>query len=168
VILQVSNKNRFRYYVLNYFYKKFYFQLQSTIFQVSRLVVWKKNRRFEVNYPNMYSSEMSCSFRHTRGHKGYERILHSYRRDNFELILSRVYVLICEWFIDHLYKRLVRTSNYSATANLHNSQISISHAKPFPACYVLTSRSLATASNSGDSSASRARILFSQIPVEKS
>jgi hypothetical protein len=33
-------------------------------------------------------------------------------------------------FIDQLYTRLVSTSNYSATANLHNSQITTAPAKP--------------------------------------
>jgi hypothetical protein len=37
---------------------------------------------------------------------------------------------------------------------------------PFPACYVFISRSLGTASNSGDSSASRAQVLSSQLPVQ--
>jgi hypothetical protein len=40
--------------------------------------------------------------------------------------------------------------------------------KLFPACRVFISRSLATASNSGDSSASRALVLFSQPPVQNS
>jgi hypothetical protein len=35
------------------------------------------------------------------------------------------------------------TNNYSATANLHNSQITTAPAKSFPACCVFTSRSLA-------------------------
>jgi hypothetical protein len=34
-------------------------------------------------------------------------------------------------FIDHLYTPLGITSNYSATANLHNLQIITSSAKPF-------------------------------------
>jgi hypothetical protein len=62
-------------------------------------------------------------------------------------------------FIDHLYTPLGTTSNYSATANFHNSQTTTAPAKPFPACCVFTTRSLATASNSGDSSASRAQVL---------
>jgi hypothetical protein len=70
-----------------------------------------------------------------------------YRRD-FRLVNE---------FIDHLYTRLVTTSNYSATAN-HNSQITPAPAKPFSACCVFTSSSLATASNSGDSSASCAQV----------
>jgi hypothetical protein len=61
---------------------------------------------------------------------------------------------------------LVTTSNYSATADLHNSQITTASAKPFPACCVFTIRSLATASNSGDSSASRAQVLPSPTPVQ--
>jgi hypothetical protein len=34
-------------------------------------------------------------------------------------------------FIDHLYIRLGNISKYSATANLHNSQIATAAAKPF-------------------------------------
>jgi hypothetical protein len=49
-------------------------------------------------------------------------------------------------------------NNYSATADLHTLQFTAAPAKPFPACCVLTSRSLTTASNSGDSSASRAQV----------
>jgi hypothetical protein len=63
-------------------------------------------------------------------------------------------------FIDHLYTRPGTTSNYIATANLHNLQITTQSDKLFPSCCVFTSRSLATASKSGDSSASRARVLF--------
>jgi hypothetical protein len=66
------------------------------------------------------------------------------------------------------YTRLGTTSNYSTIAELHNSQITTAPAKPFPACYAFTSRSLATASNSGDSSASRAHILSLQPPVQNS
>jgi hypothetical protein len=40
------------------------------------------------------------------------------------------------------------------------------HYKPFPAYYVITSRSLATASDSGDCSASCAQALSSQPPVQ--
>jgi hypothetical protein len=57
-------------------------------------------------------------------------------------------------FTDHLYTQLGTTSNYSAIANLHTSQITAATTKSSPACYVFTSRSLVTASNSGDSSAS--------------
>jgi hypothetical protein len=67
-------------------------------------------------------------------------------------LLSRVmcdYRRGLDWKTD-----LLATINYSATANLHYSQITTALAKPFPASYVF-SRSLATASNSGDSSAPR-------------
>jgi hypothetical protein len=37
-------------------------------------------------------------------------------------------------FIGYLHTRLGTTCNYSAIANLHNSQITIAAAKPFPAC----------------------------------
>jgi hypothetical protein len=46
--------------------------------------------------------------------------------------------------------------------------ISTEPAKPFAACRVSTSRFLATASNSGGSSSSRARVLSSQPPVQNS
>jgi hypothetical protein len=36
-------------------------------------------------------------------------------------------------FTDHLYTRIVSTSNYSATANLHSSQITTATAESFPA-----------------------------------
>jgi hypothetical protein len=45
-------------------------------------------------------------------------------------------------FTDHLYTQLVTTSNYSATGNLHNSQITTAPAKPFPDCCVFTTHSL--------------------------
>jgi hypothetical protein len=69
-------------------------------------------------------------------------------------------------FIDHLYAQLRTTSSYSATTNLHNSQITTAPAKPFPACIVFTSRSLTVASNSGDSSASHPQVLSSQTPMQ--
>jgi hypothetical protein len=55
-------------------------------------------------------------------------------------------------FIDRLYTQFGTISNYSATADLYNSQIITQLSKSFPACCVLTSRSLV--SNSGDSWAS--------------
>jgi hypothetical protein len=51
------------------------------------------------------------------------------------------------WVLD-LLTQLGTTSNYSATANLHNSQITTLPAKLFPACSVFTSPSVATAANS--------------------
>jgi hypothetical protein len=88
---------------------------------------------------------------------------------SMSIILSRVWVTtdgvrICEriyWLLIHR-----TTSNYSATASLHNSQITTAPAKPFLACCVFTSCSLATASNSGDSSASRSQVLASQTPIQ--
>jgi hypothetical protein len=49
-------------------------------------------------------------------------------------------------FIDHLYTSHEITRNYSAIANLHNSQFTTAPTKSFKACCVFTSRSLATAS----------------------
>jgi hypothetical protein len=57
-------------------------------------------------------------------------------------------------FIDHLYTRFERTSNYSAIANLYNSQIATAPVKNFPACCVFISHSLATAFITEDSSTS--------------
>jgi hypothetical protein len=57
-------------------------------------------------------------------------------------------------FIDLLYTRLGNTSNYSATANLYNSQITTAPANPFSARSVFTSSCLVTASNNGYSSCS--------------
>jgi hypothetical protein len=62
-------------------------------------------------------------------------------------------------FIDHLYKPPGTTHNYGGTTILHNLQITTAPTKPFSACCVSTSRSLATASISGDSSASSAPFL---------
>jgi hypothetical protein len=73
-----------------------------------------------------------------------------------------------DWILDSLttYTPLGTTSNYSATANLHNLQITTARSKTFPACFVLTSLSLAAASYSGDSSAFQAQVLFSQPPMQ--
>jgi hypothetical protein len=71
-------------------------------------------------------------------------------------------------FIYHLFTRLGATSNYNAIADLHTLQIPTATAKPFPACCVFTSRSLVTASNSGDYSASRAQVLSLQTPIRNS
>jgi hypothetical protein len=51
-------------------------------------------------------------------------------------------------FTDRLYTQPETISNYSSIANLHTLQITRAPAKPFPACCVFTSRSLATAPNS--------------------
>jgi hypothetical protein len=58
------------------------------------------------------------------------------------------------WFIGHLYARLVTTFNFSIIPNLHILQITIVHAKSFPAFSPFTSRFPVTASNSRDSSTS--------------
>jgi hypothetical protein len=79
-----------------------------------------------------------------------------YRR-SFGLHIGSIY---------HLYIRLRITISYCATANLRNSQITTAPAKYFPACCVFTNRFLVTASNTGDSSASRSQVLSSQTPVQ--
>jgi hypothetical protein len=77
-------------------------------------------------------------------------------------------------FTDHLYTQLQNTNNYSATANLQNSQITIETAKPFPVYFVLTSRVLATTSNSvaalksSLNGGSLPTASFSQTPVQNS
>jgi hypothetical protein len=57
-------------------------------------------------------------------------------------------------FIDRFNIRPVSTINYIAIANLHNLHITAAHAKSLPARSVLTSSRLATAPNTGYSSAS--------------
>jgi hypothetical protein len=59
------------------------------------------------------------------------------------------------------------TSNYSAVTNLHTLQTTTATDMPFPACCIFTSRLLATASDSGYSSAARAQVL-SQPPMQAS
>jgi hypothetical protein len=70
-------------------------------------------------------------------------------------------------FIDHLFTPLGITRNYSATADLHTIQITASDTKSSSACSV-NNRSLATGSNTGDSSASRPQDLLSQPPAQNS
>jgi hypothetical protein len=87
------------------------------------------------------------------------------------LMLSRFTGCDCRlgmgWILD-LLTRLGTTSNYSAIADLHTLQFTTIPAKPFPARCVFNSRSLAMASNSGDSSASRAQVLLWQPPMQNS
>jgi hypothetical protein len=71
-------------------------------------------------------------------------------------------------FTDHFNTRLGSRSDYSVTANLHNSQIITEPAKPFSNPLCLHQPFLATASNGGNSSASRAQVLSSQPPVQNS
>jgi hypothetical protein len=40
-------------------------------------------------------------------------------------------------FVDHFYTQPGTTSNYSATTNLHNSQITTAPSQPFPACLAI-------------------------------
>jgi hypothetical protein len=75
--------------------------------------------------------------------------------------LDWIYVFIA--LITHW---LWTTSHYIATAKLHKSQFTTEPAKPFPACCVFTCHSLVTASNSGDSSASRIQVLSSPTLVQ--
>jgi hypothetical protein len=56
-------------------------------------------------------------------------------------------------FVEHFNTRLATTLNYGAIADVHTLQIATSHAKSFQSA-VLTSPSLVTSSNNGDSSAS--------------
>jgi hypothetical protein len=76
-----------------------------------------------------------------------------------------------DWWIDLLTtcthdSEIHCTCNYSATANLHNSQITTAPAKSSPYCYVFTRLSLATTSSSENSSAPHVQVLSSQTPVQ--
>jgi hypothetical protein len=80
------------------------------------------------------------------------------------IILSHIWGAIDEVWIGYwiYWHHSGTTSNHSVTADLHALQVTTATAKPFPACCVSTSRSLTTASYSGDSSVSRAQVLLSQ------
>jgi hypothetical protein len=69
-------------------------------------------------------------------------------------------------FTDHLYTQQEITSNYSTLINVHTLQITTAHDKSLPACCVFTSRSLATASNSGDSSVSALKSSLNAAPFQ--
>jgi hypothetical protein len=69
-------------------------------------------------------------------------------------------------FIDHLYTGLGTTGNYTATANLHNLPITAAPAKLFQSAVLQPFPD--NGFNSGDSSASFAQALSSQIPVQNS
>jgi hypothetical protein len=71
-------------------------------------------------------------------------------------------------FIDHLHTPLGNKGNYSAIANEHTLQVITAPVRSFPVYCVFNSRFLATASNSRDSSASHAQVLFPQPPVQNS
>jgi hypothetical protein len=71
-----------------------------------------------------------------------------------------------EWWMDlltPLYTQLGSTSNYSGIADFHTLQITTVPAKSFPSCCVFIRLSLVTASNSGDSLASRSQVLYLHI-----
>jgi hypothetical protein len=97
--------------------------------------------------------------------------------DSYSFILPRFkgvwlwagFILV-NGFIDHLYEYtpLGTTNNYSSIANVHSLQITTAPAKPFYSLLYFISRSLSTASNSGDSSTSRAEVLSSQPPIQNS
>jgi hypothetical protein len=73
------------------------------------------------------------------------------------------------WFaVVNGFTQLRSTGIYSAIAYLYSSQITTALVKPFPTYWVITIHSLATASNGGDSSASRAHVLSSQPPMQNS
>jgi hypothetical protein len=65
-------------------------------------------------------------------------------------------------FIDHLYTLLENACNDSAIACLQNSLMTAANTKYSPACSGVNSCSLATASNSGYSSASHPQVLLVQ------
>jgi hypothetical protein len=84
------------------------------------------------------------------------------------LWFTRMRFLLDTGFIDHLHTQLGTISNCSAIVNLHTLQITTAHAKSFRACCVFTSRSLITASNSGDSlsSALNSSLNGSTLPTD--
>ncbi|PNF38950.1 hypothetical protein B7P43_G07035 [Cryptotermes secundus] len=63
---------------------------------------------------------------------------------------------------------IVHTSNYCAITNMHTLQTPQHPLSLFSALCIFISLSVATAFNSGDSSASRAQVLSSQSPVQNS
>jgi hypothetical protein len=67
-------------------------------------------------------------------------------------------------FIDHFNTRLVTTLNYSAIADFNILQITTAHAKSFQSAAVPTSRSLVTASNSGDPSTAPTKSSLRSFP----
>jgi hypothetical protein len=71
-----------------------------------------------------------------------------------------------DWWMDLLTTYTHDWELHANTVPPLSSTIYKSPTKPFPACCVFTSRSLATASNSGGSLASRAQVLSSQPSVQ--
>jgi hypothetical protein len=73
-----------------------------------------------------------------------------------------------DWTLD-LLTQLGSTNNYSATANFQTLQITAANTKSSPACSVFNSRSLATASISGESWLTALKsILSSEHPATES
>jgi hypothetical protein len=64
-----------------------------------------------------------------------------------------------DWIL-HLLTPLGNTSNYSAIADLHTSEITAANTKSSPVRSVFNSRFLVTDVNSGDSSASGCQVLL--------
>jgi hypothetical protein len=94
--------------------------------------------------------------------------------DKNMLILS-LFICDCEWGVDWWMVLLATYTHHSELQVITAvSLISTLYKSPqhplslFPACYVFISYFLATASNSGDSSASRAQVSSSQLPVQNS
>jgi hypothetical protein len=65
-------------------------------------------------------------------------------------------------FIDHL--QILTANHYNTIANFHTLPITTTHAKSFQSFTVSPSRSLATASNSGDSSTAPATSSLHRFP----
>jgi hypothetical protein len=77
-------------------------------------------------------------------------------------ILSRVGVIL-DWVFDWMLDLLIHVVTMNI-ANIHTLQITTAHAKYFPACGVFTSRSLVTASNSGESSTAALKSSLHSLP----
>jgi hypothetical protein len=131
----------------------FFFSVGSDFIQQVRHHLWRYTRSFLLRSPRHV---LVCDSSPTTSYT-IVTILGDYRRG-------------LDWWMEllttYLCTRLGTTSNYSAIVIFHNSQITTAPVKLFPACCVFTSRSLATTSSGGDSSASRAQDLTSETPVQ--
>jgi hypothetical protein len=134
------------------------------------------NGKTEENHENLNDSR--CLGRHpNRAPPDYK--FKSFPLDQPRRFQGKEYISVtCMWYVtidgvwtgEWIYWPLIHTTwNYKQLQRhryLHNSQITTAPAKPFLACCVFTRRSLATATNSGDSSASRAQVVPSPTPVQ--